>query len=50
VPAAQLVQLDASKIFGRTGKDGQLYHSECGDCFGWTPPHELAKSKGLVAA
>ncbi len=45
----QTVQLDASKVHGRTATDGQLYHSECGDCFGWTPPHELAKKKGLVS-
>lgn len=45
---AQTVQLNGSKVHGRTGTDGQLYHSECGDCFGWTPPHELAKRKGLA--
>lgn len=50
VAKAQMVRLDASRIHGRTGLDGQLYHSECGDCFGWTPPHELAKRKGLLPA
>jgi hypothetical protein len=50
VPKSQIVGLGASKVHGRTGKDGQLYHSECGDCFGWTPPHDQAKGKGLLPA
>ena len=25
--------------------DGQTYHSECGDAFRWTPPHQEAKRK-----
>lgn len=36
------------KVHGVTGRDGRLYHSECGDQFEWTPAHELAKRKGLV--
>ena len=47
VAKAQIIQLDTGKVHGRTGRDGRLYHSECGDCFGWTPPHEKAKRKGL---
>jgi hypothetical protein len=38
----------ANKVHGVTGRDGKLYHSECGDQFAWTPAHELAKKKGLV--
>ena len=30
-----------------TGPDGREYHSDCGDRFAWTPPHEKALRKGL---
>ena len=30
------------------GPDGKSYHSECGDRFGWTPPHEDAIDKRIV--
>lgn len=28
-------------------KDGKLYHSRCGDLFGWVPPHQTAKKLRL---
>jgi hypothetical protein len=37
-----------AKVHGRSGRDGALYHSACGDCFGWVPPHDGAKRKGLL--
>ena len=45
---ADLVQIQTEKVHGRTGRDGQLYHSECGDRFEWIPPHAQAKKKGLL--
>ena len=36
------------RVNGRRGVDGRLYHSLCGDRFGWTPPHEKAFRKGLL--
>jgi len=41
-------QNSKQKIHGVTGRDGTLCHSECGDQFGWVPPHSLAKRKGLL--
>jgi hypothetical protein len=32
---------------GSTGRDGRVYHSACGDRFGWTPPHDEAVTLGL---
>lgn len=29
-------------------KNGQLYHSVCGDRFTWVPPHERARELGIV--
>jgi hypothetical protein len=34
---------------GRTGQDGRVYHSTCGDQFGWTPPHDAATALGITA-
>ncbi len=31
-----------------TGPDGRAYHCECGDRFGWTPPHADAVRKRLI--
>ena len=41
------------EALGRTlhvvpGPDGRTYHSECGDAFGWTPPHAEAVRKRLI--
>ncbi len=30
------------------GPDKQLYHSRCGDRFGWVPPHDRAVEKNLL--
>ncbi len=38
----------SKKIHGVPARDGRSYHSECGDLFSWTPPHWLAKKKGLL--
>jgi hypothetical protein len=35
-------------VYGRSGSDGTLYHSACGDLFEWVPPHLAAKRKGLL--
>jgi len=32
------------------GADGREYHSDCGDRFGWVPPHERAEKKQLRRA
>ena len=29
-------------VFRTRAKDGRLYHSPCGDCFRWVPPHAKA--------
>lgn len=34
---------------GRTGQDGRVYHSTCGDQFAWTPPHDAAVGLGIAA-
>lgn len=31
-----------------SGGDNRSYHSHCGDRFGWLPPHNKARDKGLV--
>ena len=36
------------RVNGRMGVDRRMYHSPCGDRFGWVPPHEKAFSKGLL--
>lgn len=36
------------KLHVVTGPDGRAYHSECGDRFGWTPPHHDAVRKRLI--
>ena len=36
------------KLHVVTGPDGRAYRSECGDRFGWTPPHDDAVRKRLV--
>lgn len=33
---------------GVTGRDGRLYHSPCGERYGWCPPHRRARELGLV--
>jgi hypothetical protein len=33
--------------YGSAGQDGRIYHSACGDRFGWTPPHDEAVELGL---
>jgi hypothetical protein len=43
-----LVQIQREKIHGRNGRDGKLYHSECGDRFEWIPPHAQTKKKGML--
>jgi hypothetical protein len=43
-----LAQVQTEKIHGRGGRDGKLYHSECGDRFEWIPPHVQAKKKGML--
>ncbi len=35
-------------VYGSTAADQKLYHSPCGDRFEWKPPHERAKSLGIV--
>jgi hypothetical protein len=35
-------------VFGAVAPDQQLYHSSCGDCFAWIPPHEVAMRLGIV--
>lgn len=30
------------------GKEGQSYHCECGDRYGWVPPHSEARLNGLL--
>ncbi len=35
------------KLHVITGPDGRAYHSECGDRFRWTPPHDDAVRKRL---
>lgn len=32
---------------GVTGRDGKLYHSPCGERYGWSPPHYRARQLGL---
>lgn len=34
-------------IFEVASSQQEMHHSHCGDRFGWLPPHELAKEKGL---
>jgi hypothetical protein len=34
---------------GSAGRDGRVYHSACGDRFGWTPPHKDAIALGMRA-
>ena len=36
------------KLHVVTGPDGRAYHSECGDRFGWTPPHDDAVRKRFI--
>lgn len=36
------------KLYVVTGPDGRACHSECGDRFGWTPPHDDAVRKRLI--
>lgn len=31
-----------------TGSDGRTYHSDCGDRFQWTPPHDDAVRRNLI--
>jgi hypothetical protein len=33
---------------GRVAQDGRVYHSTCGDRFGWTPPHDAAVALGIA--
>lgn len=35
------------RVHASSGPDGRLYHSRCGDRYGWTPPHSLAHSMRL---
>lgn len=32
----------------RMGKDGVVRHSECGDRFSWTPPHDVAEKLSML--
>ncbi|MBX3412416.1 MAG: hypothetical protein KF708_06995 [Pirellulales bacterium] len=41
-------RIAGSAIHGATGRDGQQYHSPCGDRFRWRPPHHKARALGLV--
>lgn len=45
-----VTQLNGQRVppFLTTGKDGEAYHSECGDRFGWVPPHNEARMNKLL--
>lgn len=38
---------DLVPVYGSVAVDRRLYHSQCGDRFAWTPPHEFAQRLGL---
>jgi hypothetical protein len=48
-PGITDTELDGTRLppYRTRGEDGRLYHSPCGDRFGWVPPHDRAAEKGL---